>query len=136
MHLRFRKLSVAFLVTPSLLTVTAATRADFVDQSQLDDSVYIAAFGQTDLAQSFQQADPFITGAQIELQYNAGEGETGDITISLYDALPNNGGTQLASGTALGVLAGDFATVGFGERGALVICIFGGAALPPLRTSV
>lgn len=86
-----------------------------VDQSQLSDTVYMAEFAQTDLAQSFQQTHSNITGADVQLQAGVGDGNTGDITIALYNNLPSAGGTLLASGTDAGVSAGQFATVSFGQ---------------------
>jgi hypothetical protein len=73
-----------------------------IDQNQPDTSAYMAAFDQTDLAQSFQQASDNIAGAGIFLQ--PGIGTSDDITISLWNALPNQlGAINEASGTALGV---------------------------------
>ncbi len=93
------------LATLALAGLTAAVRADSVDQSQLVNNAYMANFSQTNLAQSFQQANDNITGASVLLQANLGAG-AGDVTITLYNALPNNGGSVLASGTAFGVLDG------------------------------
>jgi hypothetical protein len=91
--------------------VALTARADIVDQSQLSEPFAMAAFSQTDLAQSFQQTNSNITGASAGLFPNFGDGGTGNITISLYDNLPNQGGVLLASGTDVGVAAGQFATV-------------------------
>jgi hypothetical protein len=60
----------------------------------------MAAFSQTDLAQSFQQAHSNVAGAGILLQ--AGVGSTDLVTLALWDALPNDGGTLLASGSGTG----------------------------------
>lgn len=69
----------------------------------------IAGFYQTDIAQSFVPTQSNISGASVTLFNNpAGNG---DITISLYSDLPNNGGVLLASGTATNVSAGGTATV-------------------------
>ena len=77
-----------------------ATAAFILDQNQPSATVYMAAFSQTDLAQSFQTQDyNSIAGAGIHLYTN---GTTGNITISLWDYLPNNGGTMMATGTAVG----------------------------------
>lgn len=101
-----------FLAVTLLLLggVALPARADVVDQSQLSDTIFMAGFGQTDLAQSFQQAAANISGASVKLRAGIGTG-TGDITIALYDKLPNQAGVLLASGTAVGVSAGQFATV-------------------------
>ena len=80
-----------------------------VDQEQASDTVAMAAFRQTDLAQSFMQAADNINGADIKL-YTVGSGP-GDITIDLYDALPNQGGNLIASGTDFGVNPGEWAEV-------------------------
>ena len=71
-----------------------------IDQNQMDASVYMAAFSQSDLAQSFQQSNGNIAGAGIFLQAN--QGSTGLVNLSIWDALPTNGGTQLAGGSAMG----------------------------------
>jgi len=52
-----------------------------VDQSQLSNTVCMAIFAQTDLAQSFIPALPFSCGATIAL--NAGIGSPGAVTIEL-----------------------------------------------------
>jgi hypothetical protein len=97
-----------------LIIGAGSARADFIDQQQLQDTSLIATFDQTDLAQSFQQSAGNITGASAKLRQGIGTG-SGDITISLYSALPNAGGTLLASGTDLGVTPGEFAVVNFGS---------------------
>ena len=90
---------------PSVLTAHAYV----IDQSQTDNSAATAGFAQTDLAQSFEPADVTSTGAELSLY--ADDTGPGDITISLYDNLPNNGGTLLASGTDPGVPSGGEAVV-------------------------
>lgn len=85
-----------------------------VDQSQLLDEVYMAQFGQTDLAQSFQQSFDNIVGARVKLTSEVGSG-TGDITIQLWDNLPNAAGNLLASGVDLNVAVGEWAEVSFGS---------------------
>lgn len=90
--------TMAFVAIAGL---AAAVSADVIDQNQPDDSVYMAAFSQTDLAQSFQtQSAPNITGAGIKLQ--PGVGSTDNVTIELWTTLPNGGGQMLASGSAQG----------------------------------
>jgi MYXO-CTERM domain-containing protein len=84
------------------LAAAAGVHADVIDQNQPDNSVYMAGFSQGDLAQSFQtQTQNFISGAGIFLQ--AGIGDTDNVNISLWDALPNAGGNMLATGSAKGV---------------------------------
>ena len=80
-----------------------------VDQSQLSNTVCMAAFAQTDLAQSFIPALPFSCGATIAL--SSGIGNPGAVTIELWDGLPNAGGNLLATGTDPGAVPGGFATV-------------------------
>ncbi|MCC7388405.1 MAG: hypothetical protein IT431_06515 [Phycisphaerales bacterium] len=92
--------------------LAGAVSADVVDQYQGDGSVYMAGFGQTDLAQSFQtQSAPNITGAGILLQ--AGIGSSDNVTISLWTTLPNGGGQMLASASAQGT-AGEWVDVFWG----------------------
>ena len=81
-----------------LRTVAANNCGTVVDQQSLSNTTCMALFSQTDLAQSFV---PSLLSSN-----NAG---IGDVTIALYDNLPNAGGVLLASGTALGVLAGNWA---------------------------
>ena len=84
-----------------ILGVAAPATADFIlDQNQPSATTYMAAFSQTDLAQSFQTQDyNHIAGAGIYLYIY---GSPGDVTISLWDFLPNQGGTMLTSATAVG----------------------------------
>ncbi|MDY7109639.1 MAG: hypothetical protein SYC29_13475 [Planctomycetota bacterium] len=70
-----------------------------IDQNQPNAVTYMAAFSQTDLAQSFQQDHDSICGAGIHL-YTVGN--PGQVTISVWDALPDEGGTMLASGSDIG----------------------------------
>jgi hypothetical protein len=86
----------------------AAQAAVVLDQNAPTDNAYMAGFGQADLAQSFKQSTTNIAGAGIHLW--SGSGGTGEITISLFDQLPNNGGHLLASATGAGV-AGDWLDV-------------------------
>lgn len=89
----------------SAAIVAASTGAAFaqcnIDQNQPNAFVYMAAFSQTDLAQSFQhQVSNSICGAGIFLQ--PGIGGTDNVTIDLWTTLPNGGGQMLASGSAQG----------------------------------
>jgi hypothetical protein len=74
--------------------------SDQIDQNQPIATAYIAAFSQGDLAQSFIQTHNNITGAGIFLQPSVGT--TGPVTIALWTALPNAGGTMVTSATATG----------------------------------
>ena len=71
-----------------------------IDQNQPSGPVYMAAFSQGDLAQSFMQINSNIAGAGILLQ--AGTGSTDNVTIQVWTGLPNAGGTMLAEGSAMG----------------------------------
>ncbi len=96
------------LVAPLLILFGSCANAGIIlDQQQLLGPGNMAVFSQTDLAQSFQQAHSNVAGAGILLW--SAPAETGDITIALYDNLPDEGGALLASGTALGVSAGSWA---------------------------
>jgi hypothetical protein len=70
------------------------------DQDQPLATVPMAAFSQTDLAQSFVPAQDNIGGAGIFLFPSGAESDL--VTIGLWDGLPNAGGTLLAEGSAIG----------------------------------
>ena len=96
------KMKPLFISAFFLFLTTWAYAAPIIDQNQPNTPVYMAAFEQTDLAQSFQQASDNIAGAGIFLQ--PGIGTSDNITISLWNLLPNQlGAINEASGTALGV---------------------------------
>ena len=84
----------------ALALTTSFAFADTIDQDAPTNNAFMAAFWQTDLAQSFQQAAGIVSGAGILLQ--AGQGSTGEVTIALYDKLPTNGGSLLAQGSGMG----------------------------------
>ena len=111
---RMEKMRALFKMKPLfisafLLFLTAwAYAAPIIDQNQPNAPVYMAAFSQTDLAQSFQQASDNIAGAGIFLQ--PGVGTSDHIAISLFSGLPNQGGTFLTSGTSVGT-AGNWVDV-------------------------
>ncbi len=89
-----------FLFVAVALSAGPAMAALSVDQSQLSATTYMAGFFQPDLAQSFQQDHGNVAGAGIQMMSYVGTTDT--VTIALWDALPNAGGTLLASasGTA------------------------------------
>lgn len=94
-----RMLAFALVATfASFLAAPAA--ANVIDQNQPSGVTYMAAFSQTDLAQSFMQDADNVSGAGILLQADAGTSD--NVTISLWDALPNAGGTMLATASAVG----------------------------------
>ncbi len=74
--------------------------ADEIDQNQPSGPVYMAAFAQTDLAQSFIQTNGNISGAGILLY--SGVGSTDNVNIAVWDGLPNAGGALLAEASATG----------------------------------
>jgi len=82
------------------LVVAGPAIANTIDQNQPSGPVYMAGFAQGDLAQSFQQSNTNMSGAGILLQ--AGIGSSDNVIITLYDALPNQGGVVLAQGNAQG----------------------------------
>lgn len=83
------------LVVVAIAALSMVAVADTVDQSDLTNNAYMAAFSQSDLAQSFTPSANNVSGAGIQLFYGAP-----GVTISLWDKLPNAGGTQLASATS------------------------------------
>jgi hypothetical protein len=108
-----RTFSRVLILTLALIGAGTLNAGIIVDQQQPSALDWIAGFWQPDTAQSFQQANSNIAGAGIQLQPAAGEG-TGDIWITLYDLLPNAGGTVQAQGHVMGVPAGGFAQVLWG----------------------
>src|SRR5262249_2319356 len=93
------KTTLVALTAAGLFAVPAL--ADVIDQNQPNAPVYMAAFNQTDLAQSFQtQTQNLISGAGIFLQ--PGIGGTDNVHLSLWDKLPNQGGQMLADANAQG----------------------------------
>ena len=74
--------------------------SDQIDQNQPSGPAYMAGFSQGGLAQSFMQTNTNISGAGILLQ--AAIGTTDNVTIQVWDGLPNAGGTMLAEGSATG----------------------------------
>jgi hypothetical protein len=74
--------------------------SDEIDQNQPSGPAYMAAFSQGGLAQSFMQTNDNISGAGILLM--AGVGTSDNVTIQLWDGLPNAGGTMITEGSATG----------------------------------
>jgi hypothetical protein len=93
--------SVIVLAVGAVLCGARLEAQPVLDQNQPSGPNYIAAFSQTDLAQSFQPGLGVCAGAGILLQ--AAVGSTDTVTIQLWTALPNVGGaTMLAQGSAQG----------------------------------
>jgi hypothetical protein len=79
-----------------------------IDQNQPSGPVFMAAFYQTDLAQSFMQEHDNISGAGILLW---AYGTTDNVTIQLWeDSLPGQGGTMLVEASETGT-AGEWVDV-------------------------
>ena len=96
-----KRLVTVFLATAVLLCAGGlTTAAPVIDQSQPNNFSHMAAFAQSDLAQSFQQAHDNVAGAGIFLQQGVGTSDM--VTISLWDNLPNQGGTMLTGSSVLG----------------------------------
>ena len=74
-----------------------------IDIEQASNTTCMAAFGQTDLAQSFVAVSANSCGAGLQ---TTSDSTASLITISLWDNLPNAGGVQLATGTAFGTASG------------------------------
>lgn len=72
------------------------------DQESSERNNLIATFGQSGLAQSFKQMAENVSGAGIYLLLASPE-ESANVTIELWSKLPNQGGSLLAGGSALGL---------------------------------
>jgi hypothetical protein len=125
--MRSQHSAVTIGIALSLLAAARPAVADVIDQDQPSGPAFVATFGQVDLAQSFQQSGDNVSGAGVLLQ--EGVGTTDTVTIQLWDALPNAGGTLLAEASATGT-AGAWVDVFWGRRavtpGATYYLIFGG----------
>jgi len=95
--------SVIATAAAALLS-TAGHAAVVIDQNQPIGAEYIASFEQSDLAQSFQQANENIAGAGIFMEPDIGSTDT--VTISLWDALPNQAGANLLTSGSGSATAG------------------------------
>ncbi len=93
---RIRKIIGFTLISLSFCTNAAL----IIDQNQAKNSGTMASFAQSNLAQSFKQTYDNIAGAGIFLKQWSGL--TDIVTISLWDALPNQAGNLLASASGLG----------------------------------
>ncbi len=100
----------------ALFACAAASQA-LIDQSQTSAAVYMTAFAQTGLAQSFRPSVGTISGAGILLFTS---GDPASVTISLYTGLPSAGGVLLGSGSSGPALGGSWVDVSFGKDVSLV----------------
>jgi len=80
----------------AMFGLSAGSGSSNVDVSQLLNDACMANFNQLNLAQSFVPTQSVICGARIFLTTGTGPG---NVTIDLYNNLPNAGGTMLATGT-------------------------------------
>lgn len=76
-------------------TTNTSPSAPVVDIDQNQNNTCMANFSQGDLAQQFTATSSAICGAGLTFSSVA----SGSLTIALYTALPNAGGTQLATAT-------------------------------------
>ena len=81
-----------------ILDHIGAPEAGEIDQNQPQSGSDIANCSQNDLAQSFKQTNGNACGAGV---YLTGYGFSVNLTIQLWDALPNAGGTMLSQGTTI-----------------------------------
>lgn len=81
------------------LLLADAASAQCLDQNAPTINACMAGGGQVDLAQSFKQGAGEINGAGVFLYAGIGTPEV--LSIELWSALPNAGGTLLASGSGL-----------------------------------
>lgn len=81
-----------------------------VDQNQPSDTTNMAFFSQSDLAQSFQQKLPSLKSAEIFLRDEVGTQDS--VTLSVYDGLPNAGGSLVTRGGTV-AREGEWARVRF-----------------------
>ena len=96
---------------PAVATISAGSvGCGAVDVASPTQNTCMARFQQGDLAQSFIPNAEALCGASVTLTDDAGS----DVTVGLWDALPNAGGNLLAEGTAFAVPAGGEAIVDFG----------------------
>jgi len=103
---------LAFALVLAMCSIAIPAFAQIIDQNQPSGPVYMAAFSQGDLAQSFMQTNANISGAGILLQ--AGIGTSDTVTISLWNLLPNQAGAvMLATASATGT-AGEWVDVFWG----------------------
>jgi hypothetical protein len=84
------------LLLATALIAAPAQAANVIDQKDLVTDVSMASTAQTGLAQSFTPTLTSSTGAGIFI--GSLTGSSGVLTIGLWSALPNAGGTQLTTG--------------------------------------
>lgn len=96
--------SIRSLVAAALFATALPALAvipNVTDQESSERNNMIATFGQSGLAQSFKQLADNISGAGIYILGSPGESDV--VTIELWSKLPNQGGSLLAGGSALGL---------------------------------
>ncbi|MFT3981050.1 MAG: hypothetical protein QM687_11310 [Ferruginibacter sp.] len=92
----FNAMNATTAPVTATIAVTPSYTNQLIDVNQPVTGNCMAQFSQTNLAQSFKPTASTISGAGIQLNALGG---SGNVTISLWDRLPNAGGTQLATGT-------------------------------------
>lgn len=107
----WHRLGIIALACLGILAFATTGGADVTDVSSLSEDDCLVTLGTPDIAQSFLPQSTSITGASVKLRAGAGDSQPGDVTISLWTALPNDGGVMLQSATATDVRAGEFAEV-------------------------
>lgn len=101
-----RSLRSAFIGLAALVSCATSAQATIIVAE--DNFVYngnINRFAGNELVQSFRQASGNIAGVRARFE-NQGSTATAplSLTVSLYDALPGNGGNLLTSGTVSGII--------------------------------
>lgn len=93
------KNSFKALVAATVLGLSgAASAVQVIDQNAPTDVITISTWYMKGLAQSFQQSANNISGAGFYIRtFSDGPNE---LTVSLWDSLPNGGGTQLATASS------------------------------------
>jgi hypothetical protein len=104
------------LTVLGLASAAAFAGAQIVDQEDLTNDSAMAAFFQTDLAQSFQQSVNDIDGAAIYLQGGFSDELQTTITIQLWDNLPNAAGNLLTQGSVTLTGDGQWANVAWADQ--------------------
>jgi hypothetical protein len=97
-------LLAAISVCAVVLAHSTVHASPMLDQEQAVGSTSIAAFSQTDLAQSFRSSQDNVAGAGVQLfnRVTCSPTQCNTVTIELWDALPNvAGANQLALGSGI-----------------------------------
>lgn len=93
------RFSLAAVAALALTAFSSPLAAQTIDQQQTGSSVCMSGLWNLDLAQSFTAQGLNSVGGGFRMHDSGGSTE--NVTISLWDDLPPQGGTMLASGSAL-----------------------------------